>query len=68
MLPQSKILYFYSYNGKPFINGDPNQKSMKIDNFIVKDVCKTLFGKGDVNDPHEMPSKIKLRYPDLEFS
>lgn len=51
MLPQSKILYFYSYNGIPFINAEPNQKQVKIDNFILKDISKTLFGKGDVDDP-----------------
>lgn len=65
MLPQQKILYFYSYNGIPFINND--QKGVRIDNFIVKDICKTLFGKGDVNDAHETESGTKLRYPGLEF-
>ena len=32
MLPQAKILYFYSYNGKAFIH--PDQKGIKIDNYI----------------------------------
>ena len=48
MLPQAKILYFFSYKGKPFVN--PSQKAMKVDDFVVKDICKTLFGKGDVSD------------------
>ena len=57
MLPQANILYFYSYNGIPFIH--PEQKGMKIDEYIVKDICKTLYGKaatgpehreGDLND------------------
>ena len=67
MLPQQKILYFFSYNGIPFINSDPTLKSMKIDDNIIKDICKTLMGKGDVDDPNEMPSGIKLRYEDLNF-
>ena len=33
----------------------------------MKDICKTLFGKGDVTDKHEMESGTKLRWPEVEF-
>ena len=75
MLPQANILYFYSYNGIPFIH--PEQKGMKIDEYIVKDICKTLYGKaatgpeqraGDLNDHQEINNRTKLRYPNLQFN
>lgn len=40
---------------------------MKIDDHIIRDICKTLMGKGDIEDPNEMSSGIKLRYADLDF-